>query len=828
MDLIRATLKALFYDYPVENVVRLLQEQKENSFMDPFSHLVKWRETSFTFSEAESLKKLVQDEWMSHPNRQTEISKLNQCFLVLDYFSERVLDYDKKMPKVQFEHLFRWRELTLCLGEELFITAFLANRDIQSDCERHFFTWPNILPHNNWGINKILNEGLSDVHAHLGASADIFELSWLSLMNKVDGRGNEFNLLNETQENPVIIANGTSLCGMHKLCIAAAAIRVKLYQFLFKRYKLEQLNLPDVLRIITDPMFYSIEIKNIQADIDSLRSEALTLFALKENKPEYAIQKQFDIEKEDCDSIYMIHRGERVLLYTFFRRYYGGDKSPELETFIGYVYLYELIKIRFRRELVQTNRLIGFQNFKRYEARKSKLADTAFKNIYQPYAIQSSLRPNTADYLEVRIPPELRDIVRIPCFNKLFNASPRQLQEEREPIEKNDPNEKISFVVHFLKQEDKGYNQNSRPRHSTLRAKLKWDISQILEICRNKTLYSITGIDVAGSEFNCRPEVFAQAFRYARLQGFGNMTYHVGEDFYDLADGLRSIDDVLLFMEYTRGNRLGHALALGVDAATYYKKRHHTVVMPRQYLLDNLVWIYFKAMEYNIQIPPRMNLFIQDHCSELYNQIGYKKTFSLIHYRNSMYLRSDNLMNEGIDKMDYSSNWKKAQFCSDPKCMNARNDTEAGKIYQDYQLAAKIKDIGAKTCSCKLPEEFPDIISKIQECMMYEIEEKGIAIECNPSSNVMIGPFSKYEELPLLRFHQLEENLPDGNPHRLNVSINTDDKGIFATSLPNEYSLVAMALSKQKNQYGRRKWNDEKIANYLHKIMIHSKEQRFR
>ena len=92
----------------------------------------------------------------------------------------------------------------------------------------------------------------------------------------------------------------------------------------------------------------------------------------------------------------------------------------------------------------------------------------------------------------------------------------------------------------------------------------------------------------------------------------------------------------------------------------------------------------------------------------------------------------------------------------------------------------------------------------------------------------MIGPFSKYEELPLLRFHQLEENLPDGNPHRLNVSINTDDKGIFATSLPNEYSLVAMALSKQKNQYGRRKWNDEKIANYLHKIMIHSKEQRFR
>lgn len=42
------------------------------------------------------------------------------------------------------------------------------------------------------------------------------------------------------------------------------------------------------------------------------------------------------------------------------------------------------------------------------------------------------------------------------------------------------------------------------------------------------------------------------------------MTYHTGEDFLDIVDGLRAIDEALLFLQMEKGERLGHAMALGV------------------------------------------------------------------------------------------------------------------------------------------------------------------------------------------------------------------------------------------------------------------------
>ena len=58
--------------------------------------------------------------------------------------------------------------------------------------------------------------------------------------------------------------------------------------------------------------------------------------------------------------------------------------------------------------------------------------------------------------------------------------------------------------------------------------------------------------------------------RYER-KGRLYATYHVGEDFLDIADGLRAIDEAILFCGLERGSRLGHALALGIDSYEYYK-----------------------------------------------------------------------------------------------------------------------------------------------------------------------------------------------------------------------------------------------------------------
>ena len=80
----------------------------------------------------------------------------------------------------------------------------------------------------------------------------------------------------------------------------------------------------------------------------------------------------------------------------------------------------------------------------------------------------------------------------------------------------------------------------------------------------------ILGIDTANYEKNCGPENYGPSYRQFKKEVKSKIelkfTYHAGEDFDSLCSGLRAIDEVLEFLRFKRGDRLGHALALGIDA----------------------------------------------------------------------------------------------------------------------------------------------------------------------------------------------------------------------------------------------------------------------
>lgn len=117
-----------------------------------------------------------------------------------------------------------------------------------------------------------------------------------------------------------------------------------------------------------------------------------------------------------------------------------------------------------------------------------------------------------------------------------------------------------------------------QPRHAKLRESIKQQAMAVWNFrsSGSSMVYRLVGIDAANSEIFCRPEVFATAFRYLtrhkieriesvpRPQDLG-LTYHVGEDFYDIIDGLRAVDEVLTFLCFRNGSRLGHGLVLGTD-----------------------------------------------------------------------------------------------------------------------------------------------------------------------------------------------------------------------------------------------------------------------
>ena len=105
--------------------------------------------------------------------------------------------------------------------------------------------------------------------------------------------------------------------------------------------------------------------------------------------------------------------------------------------------------------------------------------------------------------------------------------------------------------------------------------------------------------------------------------------------------------------------------------------------------------------------------------------------------------------------------------------------------------------------------------------MQKEISDIGIGIETNPSSNYLIGTFRRYDKHPIVRWYNL--GLTNNNEElehcpQLDVSVNTDDQGVFATYIENEYAYLALAMEKCKDKDGNKRYNKTMILQWLDNI----------
>ena len=381
--------------------------------------------------------------------------------------------------------------------------------------------------------------------------------------------------------------------------------------------------------------------------------------------------------------------------------------------------------------------------------------------------------------------------------------------------------ENLTYIIHFIKQSEYAVHKKHYGIRYDYGEKYRKEIDGILSDTIKRyaakqhyddrpyppPIYKIVGIDAAGAEIDCSPAVFGQTYRYARLRGLTNLTYHVGEDFYDLCDGLKAIDDAIRFLNLDTGSRLGHVIALGISTKQYYERREYQTIMSRQRLLDTLVWIHQTISLNRLLMSVKFSTELEDKAKDLYYEVGYRiLPFDIETYYMSMMLRSDSL-----DKTDKISCWGRASVCQDSLCTKARDNKNALALCHEFLTSKDVwKEGNAMTTYTYLPE-IVEIASALQACIQREILKKNIIIETNPSSNVVIGPIDRYEE------HTLHQFVKNG----IVASINTDDKGIFSTSLYNEYSLYASSASLIGV-------SDADIINNIKRIHINAENSRFR
>lgn len=832
MDLIRASIKCLFYDYPLPKVLEFVKDKggdRIDEFLEFFPYLVQYRERNYTLTEVQTLQSMLRDVWL----KDADCALLVKPFHLLPKFSNDVLKSEGSSIKVLFPNYLRWHNLTLFLGEDILTTSYLASTEANKGISRKNFSWPAVLEHDKKELNDIIAKGCSDVHNHLYASADVFNINWITLMNQVqesitekpqDATKKEY----EENEHINIPKFETTLkdpapnfwgykdnLTLRRLAILASLIRLLLYKILRgQQVSDEQWNALDNMLENTNEQ--ADWLPNVQNWIGQSAENKKSFFRCK--NWDYVINE--DVQIDDDGSAYMVLAGERWLLYNFMRRLF--EKDQNIDQIAPYVYVYYLIKLIYRRELVLTNNLKGYRNFRRYQSMESLFihAQDDRKLLASCYAIATGIRKYDTDYFETRL--------------SLGNALDRLRTALNEKIDfDHDVNlidtrllENVSFVVSASKtftplpsNLTRQKNEDSR-RYKYARKNAK-DVAEGIcqEVKNTKSEFKVQkpfvmGMDACGDEIHARPEAFAVAYRYLKGQGIENLTYHAGEDFYDLIDGLRAIDELLLFLDYGQGNRIGHALSLGLDAKHFYESKHMTILAPRQYVLDNIVWLLKRGQStYGVALEKEIDTLLHSYCVDLYKLIYNDDNFNIDEYWNAYLLRAnDPLLNK---KDSEPSSYAYYAISSNP-IIPDKPDDKVNALYNLYLYDKSVRLLGDVPFEIKYKEWIIDVATTIQEKMRGLLIEKGVSVECAPTSNLFIGQFNRYDEHPMLAMSPV-----DDSKEQMSISINTDDSGILATSLYAEYSLIALSLIKSGE-------NEKEVLEYIDRLRENSNNQRFK
>lgn len=386
-----------------------------------FASLSAWTTQTFTRSELSLLQSYVLQNTTG-----TKSPKWHHAILLLNRFTKDCLkEGNPGQPIVCFEKLQYWRELSLLLGEDLFTTSFLAEKQVNR------FNWPNIIEHDETQINVVLQGKLCDIHAHLKASADIFELTWLDFMNRVINRDEDYKGVQYLADIHLISKRDEKNCSFRKMVQIAGMLRMFLFEFVQGKSNLQ--NIKIIKRAIDDDIFRTHWLPELQSKISLHKKLNQAIF-------DYACTTTL------TSDVFSIHQGERELLYKFFRGYYS--KQQNYEKYADFFFLYISLKIRIRKEFVQTNPLYGFENFKLYESRKTRYCD-AYKDVYSLYAVQTTIRPNSSNQMEARVMP-----------NGIPTGRMDLALDKKTYLREINPNS-LSFVIHFIKKNERKVHQKN-------------------------------------------------------------------------------------------------------------------------------------------------------------------------------------------------------------------------------------------------------------------------------------------------------------------------------------------------------------------------------
>lgn len=350
----------------------------------------------------------------------------------------------------------------------------------------------------------------------------------------------------------------------------------------------------------------------------------------------------------------------------------------------------------------------------------------------------------------------------------------------------------------------------------------------------------LIGIDGASNELFSEPWILAPIFRSVKdkyksilkdkaFNRYGikllatkdlGITYHVGEVFHSIASGLRHVDEVIDYYGYQNGERIGHGTILGISIDNYVDN-HRIISLPAIELLDNLLWLYhLKAYK---------NLFKDISISYLEEQI-WKITHFIYDINGHLGGNSEGINIHHL-YLAYKKQFTGLDFVKDEYyLLNCEaNFSNKNCIFKNFKNWNEDLLFYSRHCRCFLKKmtrmiqidtSDKTIINIYKEAQQYVINKiacKGIIIETNPVSNANIGEFNSMNDHPIF---MMNDSFDKDHNHVM-VSVNTDDPGVFGTTLKNQYGFILQVLiDKGVPMEKALKWIDMTRENGLNSTFI--------
>lgn len=458
---------------------------------------------------------------------------------------------------------------------------------------------------------------------------------------------------------------------------------------------------------------------------------------------------------KDCNPICM-----EAMLYVMVLEHLCRNNADDYTASLFHYYL--LILGHTNKMLVQQPDSFGFEEFQKYTM--NGFREHSEKEYRRRFLQIAGNKLGNIRLLEGRFSPK-DSLLKSEGLIDRITIGWRELVRQRQNQGLGDGIKlELKLVAHLIKRPDT--KPDEYVRHKWLRREIMHKATILAQLKKRNDNYSkmLVGIDAAASEFDAPPEVFAPAYRYLREHGYKHFTYHAGEDFFHVLSGLRAIYEAIIFLDLKRGDRIGHASATGIPIELWRDNIGEKMLIRQGEYLDDLLFAYHLIEHSNNQHLnnrlPYLELTINNFSYEVYGEhIPLRLLIEswLYRYKNP--------------EADYNGT-------------SVKSDRDIPLKYFLFYHWKETRDRYDKIIEIETFGAFAkDELVELQLMLLEYMFHHEIVIETLPTSNVVIGVHRDYTTYHLYNWLEWRKQGKLVPP----IVVGTDDAGIFATNIYNEY-----------------------------------------